>query len=350
MKKLLHPLQKRSIQLWHPSEQSICGESSVTRWSPLILPGRYRSWLIGVLKREMTMQQSRANKWKNKVIPYFFVLPGMVLNILFFLYPFLQSLMMSFFNWPVLGEKAFIGIKNYITLFSDEQFWKSIGFTMKYAVLVTPCLFLLAFALALLVNGRFRGVVFFRSVYFAPVVISMSCCSLVWLWIYNDLYGVLNYLLDLFGIINEPVLWMNSAKTSLPAVIFMVTWKMAGFSMLIILSALQSVEEEIYEASSIDGANKVRQFFTMTLPIIRPHVALAMIISVIGSVLAFEQFLVLTKGGPSRTTTTIVHYIYDTSFKYQKLGYGSTITMILVILLVLLSFFQSKILTDPSEN
>lgn len=296
------------------------------------------------------MQQNAVYKWKNRLVPYLFVLPGVLLNMVFFLYPFIQSLIMSFFDWPVLGEKTFIHIENYKTLVGDEQFWKSLGFTMKYALFVTPCLFLLAFVLALLVNGSFRGVVVFRSVYFAPVVISMSCCSLVWLWIYNDLYGVLNYLLDLFGIIDEPVLWMNSESTSLPAVIFMVTWKMAGFSMLIILSALQSVDEEVYEAASIDGANKVRQFFNITLPIIRPHVALAMIISVIGSVLAFEQFLVLTKGGPSRTTTTIVHYIYDTSFKYQKLGYGSAMTMVLVLVLILLSYFQLKVLNDPSET
>lgn len=280
---------------------------------------------------------------------YLFILPAVALNIIFFIFPFLQSLLMSFYDWPILGEKTFVFLDNYRALFEDTQFWHSLGFTLKYALFVTPCLFILAFVLALLINGAFAGVNLFRSLYFAPVVISMTCCSMVWLWIYNDLYGVLNYLLQSIGIIDEPILWMNSADTSLPAVIFMVTWKMAGFSMLIILAAFQSVDDEIYEAAGVDGANKATQFFKITLPIIKPHVALALILSVIGSVLAFEQFLIMTKGGPAQDTTTIVHYIYNTSFKYFKMGYGSAMTMILLIILGILSFFENKVLQDPTK-
>jgi multiple sugar transport system permease protein len=143
---------------------------------------------------------------------------------------------------------------------------------------------------------------------------------------------------------------MNAAETSLPAIIFMITWKMAGFTMLIILAAFQSVDEQIYEAASVDGANTVTQFFSLTLPIIRPQVALALIMSVIGSVLAFEQFLIMTKGGPAQETTTIVHYIYNTSFKYFKMGYGSSMTVVLLIILGVFSYFQYKIMRDPTIN
>lgn len=279
---------------------------------------------------------------------YLFIMPAVILNALFFIIPFLQSLLMSFYDWPLLGKKSFVFLRNYIQLFQDAQFWNSLLFTLKYALFVTPCLFVLAFILALLVNGTFCGVNLFRSLYFAPVVISMTCCSMVWLWIYNDLYGVLNYILQASGLIKDPILWMNSASTSLPAVIFMVTWKMAGFSMLIILAAFQTVDEEIYEASSVDGAGKVKQFFCITLPIIKPHAALALILSVIGSVLAFEQFLIMTKGGPAQDTTTIVHYIYNTSFKFFKLGYGSSMTIILLIVLGALSYFENKVLKDPT--
>lgn len=274
----------------------------------------------------------------------------MILNLVLFLYPFLQTVVMSFYDWPILGAKKFILFDNYARLFGDEQFIKSLVFTLKYALFVTPSLFLLAFLLAIIVNGTFRGVSFFRSIYYAPVVISMTCCSMVWLWIYNDLYGVLNYLLQRFHIIESPVLWMNAAETSLPAIIFMITWKMAGFTMLIILAAFQSVDEQIYEAASVDGANTVTQFFSLTLPIIRPQVALALIMSVIGSVLAFEQFLIMTKGGPAQETTTIVHYIYNTSFKYFKMGYGSSMTVVLLIILGVFSYFQYKIMRDPTIN
>lgn len=288
-------------------------------------------------------------KTKFSIGNYFFVLPAVLLNFVFFLFPFFQSLVMSFYDWPVLGEKTFVFLENYRALLEDTQFWHSLFFTLKYALFVTPCLFILAFILALLINGAFAGVKLFRSLYFAPVVISMTCCSMVWLWIYNDLYGVLNYILQSLRIIEEPILWMNSADTSLPAVIFMVTWKMAGFSMLIILAAFQSVDEEIYEAASVDGANKISQFFRITLPIIKPHAALALVLSVIGSVLAFEQFLIMTKGGPAQDTTTIVHYIYNTSFKYFKMGYGSAMTMVLLVVLGVLSYFENRVLKDPTK-
>lgn len=289
-------------------------------------------------------------KSKRSIMAFLFVAPAMALNVVFFIYPFLQTVVMSFFDWPMLGEKSFVFLDNYIALFQDQQFWTSLFFTLKYAIFVTPCLFILAFILALLINGSFAGVKLFRSIYYAPVVISMTCCSMVWLWIYNDLYGVLNYIMQALGIIDDPILWMNSASTSLPAVIFMVTWKMAGFSMLIILAAFQTVDDQVYEAASVDGANKVTQFFRITLPIIRPQVALALIMSVIGSVLAFEQFLIMTKGGPAQETTTIVHYIYNTSFKYFKMGYGSAITMILLVVLGLLSLVEYKFLNDPTVN
>ena len=280
---------------------------------------------------------------------YLFVLPAMVLNVVFFIYPFIQTLRISFYDWSILGEKKFIFIENYVTLLQDKQFWTSLIFTLKYALFVTPCLFILAIILALLVNGAFRGVNLFRTLYFAPVVISMTCCSMVWLWIYNDLYGVMNYILQAGGLIDSPILWMNSAKTSLPAVIFMVTWKMSGFSMLIILAAFQGVDDQVYEAARVDGAGWIAQFFKITLPIIKPQVALALIMSVTGSVLAFEQFSIMTKGGPSQLTTTSVHYIYNTSFNYFKLGYGSAMTVVILLILGALSLFQYQVMKDSTN-
>ena len=295
------------------------------------------------------MNNSRTRKIKKIVIPLIFIAPVLIINILFFCLPFLQSLLMSFFEWPLLGEKTFIGLENYRELFADEQFRVSLVFTLKYTLMVTPALFLVAFVLALLIDGRFKGVTLFRSIYFSPVVISMTSCSLIWLWIYNDLYGILNYILQKFHIIDESILWMGEAKTSLPAIVFMITWKMVGFSMLIILAAFQSVDIQVYETASIDGASKMKQFFHITLPIIRPQVGLALIMSVIGSVLAFEQFLIMTKGGPTETTTTLVHYIYNTSFKYYNFGYGSAMTMILLIIMLVLSVAQMRLLKDPTE-
>lgn len=293
--------------------------------------------------------KNKKGKLHRSVIPFLFICPVIVMNLIFFCLPFLQSLAMSFFEWPLLGEKTFVGLGNYQTLLADDQFRASLLFTMKYTLFVTPALFLMAFILALLIDGKFKGVTLFRTIYFSPVVISMTSCSLIWLWIYNDLYGILNYILQKLHIIDEAILWMGSEKTSLPAIVFMITWKMAGFSMLIILAAFQSVDTEVYESAAIDGASKARQFFHITLPIIRPQVGLALIMSVIGSVLAFEQFLIMTKGGPTETTTTLVHYIYNTSFKYYNFGYGSAMTIVLLMIMLALSFAQMRLLKDPTE-
>ena len=293
--------------------------------------------------------KNKKGKLHRSVIPFLFICPVIVMNLIFFCLPCLQSLAMSFFEWPLLGEKTFVGLGNYQTLLADDQFRTSLLFTMKYTLFVTPALFLMAFILALLIDGKFKGVTLFRTIYFSPVVISMTSCSLIWLWIYNDLYGILNYILQKLHIIDEAILWMGSEKTSLPAIVFMITWKMAGFSMLIILAAFQSVDTEVYESAAIDGASKARQFFHITLPIIRPQVGLALIMSVIGSVLAFEQFLIMTKGGPTETTTTLVHYIYNTSFKYYNFGYGSAMTIVLLMIMLALSFAQMRLLKDPTE-
>ena len=293
--------------------------------------------------------KNKKGKLHRSVIPFLFICPVIVMNLIFFCLPFLQSLAMSFFEWPLLGEKTFVGLGNYQTLLADDQFRTSLLFTMKYTLFVTPALFLMAFILALLIDGKFKGVTLFRTIYFSPVVISMTSCSLIWLWIYNDLYGILNYILQKLHIIDEAILWMGSEKTSLPAIVFMITWKMAGFSMLIILAAFQSVDTEVYESAAIDGASKARQFFHITLPIIRPQVGLALIMSVIGSVLAFEQFLIMTKGGPTEITTTLVHYIYNTSFKYYNFGYGSAMTIVLLMIMLALSFAQMRLLKDPTE-
>lgn len=276
-----------------------------------------------------------------------FIIPAMLLNLIFFVYPLIQSFIMSFYEWPVIGEKLFIGLQNYLKLFQDGSYWTSLWFTTKYTILVTPALFLVAFALALLINNTLKGVTFFRTIYFAPVVISMVSCSLMWLWIYNDLYGILNYYLLELNIINNSINWMGQSSTSLPAITFMVAWKMAGFTMIILLAGLQGISEEVYEASKIDGASKIQQIIYITVPLLKPSIALSLVVSVIGSVLAFEQFLIMTNGGPSQSTTTVVHTIYNTSFKYYELGYGSAMTFILLIILVALSVFQLKILKDP---
>lgn len=304
-----------------------------------------------IVETKSNMKISPNIKYKKHIrySGYLFILPAVLLNLVFFIFPFFQSLRMSFYKWPVLGEKTFIWLNNYKALFTDIQYWNSMWFTAKYTLLVTPLLFIVAFCLALLINNQLPGTAFFRSVYFTPVIISMVSSSLIWLWIYNDIYGVLNYYLLEWGIIQNPIVWMGNADTSLPAISMMITWKMAGFTMIILLAGLQSIPNEVYEAAKTDGASSLQQIRYITIPLLKPSIGLALIVSVIGSVLAFEQFLIMTGGGPSNTTTTVVHYIYNTSFRYFHLGYGSALTFILLIILVGLSLLQLRILRNPAD-
>ena len=297
------------------------------------------------MKSKRKMQSISLGKYFNLG----FILPAVLLNVIFFVYPLFRVMYMSLFDWKLLGNQHFIGIKNYIGAFKDYTFTNSLVFTLKYALLVTPMLFILAFVLALLVNNNIKRIGIFRTIYFAPVVISMTAASLIWLWLYNDLYGIINYFLRYIGVIEKNITWMSSATTSLPAVCIMITWKMSGFNMLLLLSAIQGIDNEIHEAASIDGVSFAQRFFKITLPLIKQHVALALVISVVGSVLAFEQFRIMTKGGPSSTTLTVVNYVYNTSFRFFKFGYGAALSLILLLILGIFSFFQFKLLKDPTN-
>lgn len=284
-----------------------------------------------------------------RLVNIMFIVPLLMINIAFFFIPFVKSIYMSLFDWKLLGDKTFVGLTNYVQALHNPKFISSLVFTGKYALLVTPMLFIVAFVMALLVNHSFRGVSVFRAIYFLPVVISMTACADIWLWIYNELYGVLNHVLLSIGLISSPVAWMQEARISLPAICVMITWKMSGFTMLMLLAAFQAIDDQIYEAANIDGASAVQKFAWITLPIIRPTIGLSMVISVIGSVLAFEQFRIMTKGGPSSSTQTTVFYIYETSFKNFKFGYGAAMSMILLAILAVLSYFQFAVMKDPSE-
>jgi multiple sugar transport system permease protein len=279
------------------------------------------------------------------LISLLFILPALLLNLVFFIYPLIQAFIMSFYDVPMLGEQTFIGLENYIKLFHDQVFWTSLLFTFKYILMITGPLFLLGLILALLANRSLPFVTFFRSVYFMPVVISMTACSLVWLWAYNDLFGLINYYLKSLGIIDGPIVWMLKVSTSLPAICFMIVWKMAGFTMIILLSALQSIPQDVYEASKIDGAGRWQTFLWITIPLLKPAIILSLVVSVIGSALAFEQFVIMTHGGPANSTTTVVHLIYDTSFKYFNFGYGAAMAIVLLIILLVLSSVQIKVLS-----
>jgi multiple sugar transport system permease protein len=278
---------------------------------------------------------------------YLYIAPAFLVVGLFFLCPLGLLVWMALNNWPLLGNPRFQGFTNFVTLFQDTTFWESFWFTAKYALVVTPAIFVPAYGLALLVNSRTRGTGIFRTIYFLPVVIGLGTASLLWVWLLNDQVGVLHQALVHLGVLHEPAL--ANGNTAFVAVIVMVVWKTVGFTMVLLLVGMQAIPGELYEAARIDGASWSSQQLRITFPLLRPTFALALIMSLVGSFLAFDQFYIMTGGGPRNSTITVVYWIYRASFTYFKLGYGAAMSLVLMSALTLLSACQLAILRQRTD-
>jgi multiple sugar transport system permease protein len=285
---------------------------------------------------------------RRRITGFLFVLPAVLFTLVFFVFPLLMTAWMSLHDWPLLGTPEFTGIENYIKLSQDAQFWSSLWFTTQYTVLVTIPIFVLAFCLALLVNQPLRGIGIFRTAYFVPVVIGLGTSSLLWVWLLNDRVGIINTLLVDLNLIEKPIVWLVNKNTAMFAIIVSVVWKTVGFTMILLLSGMQAIPDEIYQAAMVDGASYWGRLLYIMLPLLRRTFALALVLSVIGSYLAFDQFYIMTGGGPQNQTITTVYWIFNNSFTYFKMGYGSALSLVLLVILTLLSMAQLRILRDDT--
>ena len=277
-----------------------------------------------------------------------FVLPAVLFVAIFFLVPLVMTGWLSLHNWPLFGTPRFIGLQNYQNLVADQTFLASLGFTVKYTLLVTPLIFLLAFGLALLARQPFAGVGIFRTAFFLPVVIGLNTASLIWIWMLNDQVGIFDGILQGLHLIHSPIIWLATSNGALIAAVVMIIWKTSGLTMLLLLGGMQAIPEELYESARIDGSGRWSQLRYITLPLLRRTFALALTLSVIGSFLAFDQFFIMTHGGPQQSTLTAVFWIYSNAFTYFKLGYGSAMSIVLLLILVAISAVQLYLLRDDA--
>lgn len=280
---------------------------------------------------------------------FYFVLPAVLFTFALFIFPLLMTLWMSLHNWPLLGTPSFLGVQNYVDLLQDKQFWQSLWFTTQYTLLVTPPIFILAFILAILVNLPLRGVGIFRTIYFLPVVIGLGTSSLLWVWLLNDRVGIINGVLVDLGLIKRPLVWLADYNLAMIAIIVSIVWKTVGFTMILLLSGMQGIPDELYDAAMVDGAGYWGRLLRITLPLLRRTFALALVLSVIGSYLAFDQFYIMTRGGPQNSTITTVYWIFNNSFTYYKMGYGAALSLVLLVILTLLSVIQLRLLRDETS-
>lgn len=279
-------------------------------------------------------------KKNNKATPYLFILPCFIGIMLFTAGPLIMSLIMSFFDWPVIGEPDFIGLGNYIKLFTaDSQFYSSLAITLKFSAIFVPLTIVLSLALALIITKPVRGMSIFRVIFYLPTVVSSVAISIIWGWILNKEYGVLNYILSLFGIPGPD--WLNSKEWAIVALIIASGWTV-GTLMLVFYTALKGIPADVYEAAKIDGAGEIRNFFRITLPLISPTLLFNIVTSFISSLQNLALVMLLTKGGPMKSTYMYGLFVYNNAFSKSKLGYASASAWVMFVVILLLTSFIFK--------
>lgn len=271
---------------------------------------------------------------------YIFMLPVILGLLLFYLGPMIASLYFSFTNYNMLRAPSWIGLANYRELAQDDLFWKSLRVTVMYSVISVPMVLLLALGLALLLNQKFRGVTFFRTMYYLPTVMSGVAVATLWRWIFNTDYGILNLMLDKIGI-RGPA-WLTDSRWAIWALILTSLWTVGG-SMLIFLAGLQGIPNDLYEAASIDGAGAWSKFRNITAPLISHVTFFNLVLGIIGALQVFTEAFVLTGGGPNNSTMLLSVLLYRNAFEYLKMGYASAIAwiMFLIVLALTLVVFRS---------
>ncbi len=295
-----------------------------------------------VLKREAKrVKKPLALKLKldKKTAPYYFIAPAVLMFSLFTIYPFLRTVMLSFYKFE-RGSYIFNGLQNYTRLFSDGVFYKALGNTFIYMGFQVPVMTGLSLILAVLLNSKFlKWKAQFRIAYFLPSVTEMVAYSIIFSLFLSD-KGLLNYVLSLVGI--EEIPWLIHPFWAKASIMLALTWRWTGYNMVIMLAGLQGIPNTLYEAAEIDGATKLQQFLYITIPQMKPIMLFSMLMSTIGTINLFSEPFILTKGGPSNSTISLGLYLYNQGFMNLNFGYASAISCILLILTAIMSFLQMK--------
>jgi multiple sugar transport system permease protein len=278
---------------------------------------------------------------RSRLIGLAYLAPALLFVLAFTAWPLAQMIWMSFHNWSLINPPRWVGMANYQRAFADDQFWVSFAFTLEYTAIITPLLIVGGYLLALLTSPSSPSRRLTRTMVFIPVVIGLGVSSLLWYWLFSTDFGLVNKALMDLGLISKPVLWLGvDADRSNLAIIASVTWKVIGFGMILFVGAIQAIPTEITEASLVDGASYWQRVRRVVLPLTLRTVLLVTLVSVIGSLLAFDQFYIMTAGQPQNETATSVFYVYLNSFPYLRLGYGAALSVILALTILVFTVVQ----------
>ena len=292
---------------------------------------------------DITSKSLKKRKLKENLVAYSFILPNFLGFAVFTLGPILFAVYLAFTKWNGSGAITFVGLKNFINLWSDARFITSLKNTIVYSVAVVPLTVIASLLLALLLNQKIYARNFFRTVNFFPYVASLVAVAVVWNMLFNPAKGPVNMLLSFLGVADENLpRWAADKDWAMFTVILFSVWKNAGYYMIIYLAGLQGISAQLYEAATLDGATKRQQFWYVTLPQLRPTTFFVVVMLTIQCFKVYDQIYMITQGGPGTSTLVLVYHIYNTAFISWDLGYASAIAMVLFILVLIVTLIQFR--------
>ncbi|WP_216651788.1 carbohydrate ABC transporter permease [Paenibacillus sp. NEAU-GSW1] len=274
---------------------------------------------------------------------WFLIAPTVIGLIILNIIPIIQTMYLSFFTSGDFGKgNIFVGFDNYKELIRDPQVWHATANTLIYTVLVVPLSVIFGLVAAVLMNGKLKGKSLYRTIYFIPMIAAPAAVTMVWRWLYNNQFGLFNYLLSKVGL--APIDWTSNPKFALVSIAIIGIWSVIGYNMVLLLAGLQEIPKDYYEASDIDGASKLRQFFVVTLPLVTPTLFFVLVTAIIQGMQVFDViYMLIDIQNPAyEKTVSLVYLFYNNSFKYSNKGYGSAIVILLLAIIMVITYVQMK--------
>ncbi|MFT4028278.1 MAG: sugar ABC transporter permease [Protaetiibacter sp.] len=309
---------------------------------------------IAASRGPATRRRIARRRWRQLLTAAPFVLPGLLLVLLFVVWPLIRGVQMSLYDWnlPAPDRSEFIGLDNFITAFTgDPTFWVSVRNTFLYAIVTVPVQIAFGLFGAVLLNGRLFGRTVFRALYYLPVVTSWLIVSLVFAFLFNDGLGPVNFLLvNVLHLAPEPIPWLHNTWAAQVPIMLLGVWKGIGWNMVIFLAAMQSIPNEMYEAATIDGANAWQKFWRVTLPLLRPTFQFVTVALIIGAFNVFISVYLITGGGPEKSTEVMLSYMYNQAFTNLDFGYATAIGLILGGTVMVFGFLQRRITREAVDQ
>lgn len=294
----------------------------------------------------MSFLAAKTLKEQERLWAWAFILPCLIGLVVFTYLPIIASLGLSFSYWNLLGTPEWVGLDNYQQVLADPLFWKTFQNTWTFVLVTAVLEVVIGLKLAVMVFHLMKGQGFFRTAYFLPYITPMVSITLVFGWIYDPQFGILNSLIktvDVFGWFSEPIAWLQDPRTAMFSVILLRVWKNVGYNMLLFLAGLGNIPQDLYESANLDGANPWQAFWRITFPMLSPTLFFVLIITLINAFQVFDSIYLLTQGGPEHATDVLVYWMFKNAFEFYKIGPASAIAYILFVIILLLTLVQWQV-------